>query len=89
MIKKNIAFLVAATACIFPAAILADPEECRDAIDSYDSSLDDISVAMKSYVACLDDSKGRDDCSIEFQQLQSAQDDFASAVSDYQDECGN
>jgi len=38
---------------------------------------------------CVSDSKGHDDCSSEFSTLHSAQDDFESAVSEYQDKCSN
>jgi hypothetical protein len=34
------------------------------------------------------DSRGHDDCPSEFHRLRSAQDDFESAVSSYQSDCG-
>jgi hypothetical protein len=73
-----------------PAAIhraSANPEECRDAIDSYRSAKSDISDALRRYARCISSSDGRDDCSSEFSALRSAQDDFETAVSDYGSEC--
>ena len=65
----------------------ADPQECGEAASRYNSSLDDVSSALRSYTMCVSDSRGHDDCSLEFSTLQSAQDDFESAVSEYETEC--
>jgi hypothetical protein len=67
----------------------SDTDECRDALDHYNAARSDASSALRQYGRCVTDSKGRDDCSSEFSTLQSAQDDFESAVSDYQDKCSN
>jgi hypothetical protein len=73
---------------ILPTSIgRADPEECAEAISKYRSALNDISDALRFYTTCLSDSRGHDDCSTEFFTLQSAQDDFESAVSSYRIEC--
>ena len=66
---------------------IADPEECREAIDRYNSAISDVSAALRRYASCVSDSRGHDDCSSEFHRLRSAQDDFESAVSEYQSEC--
>lgn len=66
----------------------AGTEECQDAINSYNSSRSDVFGALKAYERCVSDSDGTDDCSTEFRNLSSAQDDFESAVSDYQSNCG-
>jgi hypothetical protein len=65
----------------------ADPEECREAISQYNSAKSDIADALKRYASCVSDSDGHDDCSSEFSTLRSAQDDFESAVSDYESNC--
>jgi hypothetical protein len=65
----------------------ADPEECADAARQYRSALSDISDSLRAYTNCLSDSRGHDDCSVEFSRLRSDQDDFESAVSSYQLEC--
>jgi hypothetical protein len=66
----------------------ADPEECREAISQYNSAKSDVADALKLYAACVSDSDGHDDCSSEFSTLRSAQDDFESAVSEYESNCG-
>jgi hypothetical protein len=67
---------------------LAGSDECNDAVDNYNSALSDVGDTLKRYANCVSDSQGHDDCSIEFSQLKSAQDDFESAVSEYESECG-
>ena len=84
----------AAMACgIFLAlcgnAARSDTDECRDALDQYNSARSDVSSALRQYGRCVSDSKGHDDCATEFSTLHSAQDDFESAVSEYQDKCSN
>jgi hypothetical protein len=65
----------------------SDTDECRDALDRYNSALQDVSSALRRYRSCVTDSKGHDDCAVEFSSLRSAQDDFESAVADYQSDC--
>lgn len=67
--------------------VSADTASCRDAIDSYDAALSEVRDAIRAYATCVADSQGHDDCSSEFSALQSAQDEFKSAVSDYEGEC--
>jgi hypothetical protein len=84
----------AAMACgIFLAlcgnAARSDTDECREALDHYNAAKSDVSSALRHYGRCVSDSKGHEDCSSEFSTLHSAQDDFESAVSEYQDKCSN
>jgi hypothetical protein len=72
---------------ILGSAAQANPEECREAVDRYNQALSDVSDAFRAYGRCVSDSRGHDDCSSEFSQLRSAQDDFETAVSDYGSEC--
>ena len=69
------------------AAASADPKGCRNAAEAYKSAKRDVAENLRSYADCLHASDGHDDCTIEFSRLKSAQDDFESAVSDYEDEC--
>jgi hypothetical protein len=62
-------------------AARSDTDECRDALDHYNSARSDVSSALRQYGRCVSDSKGHDDCASEFSTLHSAQDDFESAVS--------
>jgi hypothetical protein len=65
----------------------ASPEECREAIDRYNSAKSDVAYAISTYARCVSGSDGHDDCSTEFESLRSQQDEFESAVSDYESEC--
>ena len=82
-------WVVAATLALLLSGspLRADPEECQNAIQSYNSALDDLTTALRSYTTCVDDSQGHDDCSIEFSRVRSVQDDFESAVSSYESDC--
>jgi hypothetical protein len=79
--------LCAASAVCMPLAALATPTECQDAISEYKSAKSDIATALQSYANCVSSSDGHDDCSTEFEQLKSAQDDLEGAVSNYESEC--
>ena len=57
-------------------------------LSQYNSPKSDVTDALKLYAACVSDSDGHDDCSSEFSSLRSAQDDFESAVSEYESNCG-
>jgi hypothetical protein len=70
-------------------AARSDTDECRDALDHYNAARSDVSSALRQYGRCVSDSKGHDDCASEFSTLHSAQNDFESAVSEYQDKCSN
>lgn len=67
----------------------SDTDECRDALDHYNAARSDVTSALRQYGRCVSDSKGREDCASEFSTLHSAQDDFESAVSEYQDKCSD
>ncbi len=84
-----ISAFVAASVLIPPSIPIAhaDAEDCRDAADQYQRTVDDISQALTRYASCVADSKGHDDCSAQFRRLRSAQDAFKSAVSIYQRDC--
>src|SRR5665213_608059 len=47
-------------------ATKADPEECRNAVDQYNSARSDVSDALRIYASCISGSDGHDDCSTEF-----------------------
>lgn len=90
---SNMRHFLAAVICaiaflIISAAIVnADPDSCRDAVDQYKSAKSDVESALREYNSCIDGTDGHDDCSTEFSALQSAQDDFEAAVSEYEGEC--
>ena len=87
---KKILALMPIIALLAPSVVprvLATPSECRDAVDRYNSALDDVSDTLRRYSRCVSGSRGHDDCSSEFRRLKNAQDDFESAVSAYGSEC--
>jgi len=65
----------------------ADPDGCRNAIDSYNGAVGEIGSTMRRYTNCVSGSQGKDDCSFEFRRLKRAQDDFEMAVSAYRTDC--
>jgi len=69
------------------SAVRADPEECREAIDKYNAAKSDVSTSLRGYANCVSDSRGHDDCSLEFSTLQLAHSDFESAVLAYGPDC--
>ena len=80
-------FVAVSILIIMAFAANADPEECREAIRNYNSASAEISDALRRYADCISNSRGHDDCSTEFSSVQSAQDEFESAVSEYESEC--
>ena len=78
---------VIAIAISFSSTAHADTSDCQDAIDQYNSAASDVSSTLRLYSRCLSSSDGHDDCSSEFARLKSDQDDFESAVSNYESEC--
>jgi hypothetical protein len=84
---KLFSLLVTAALVLACGSVAADPEGCRDAVDAYSSASSEVLSAVRTYANCVASSRGRDDCSIEFSTLNSAHDDFESAVSEYESEC--
>lgn len=82
---KALSIIVAASLSI--CASMPAKADCSSAISSYNSAVIDIDSYLKRYTRCLGSSNGSDDCSSEFRRLRSAQNDFESAVSEYQAYC--
>jgi hypothetical protein len=80
------AFCLASTPFLTPSSS-ASPSECQEAVSAYKSARSEISTALQAYTSCVSNSDGHDDCSSEFEQLKSAQDEFEDAVSQYETEC--
>lgn len=79
--------LIAVILIGFTNGAYAGPRECESAIQTYNSTVSDVSNSLRRYANCLSASQGSDDCSIEFRRLRSNQSDFESAVSDYERDC--
>jgi hypothetical protein len=65
----------------------ADNDACSDAKAEYQAAIGEVLANLHSYNQCVNDSKGRNDCSAEFGGLQKAHDNFAGAVSNYPTGC--
>ena len=82
--RKFIAAVFFLTA-LLPAT--ADTEACSGAARVLKSARDGVGDYLRRYASCVSRSNGHDDCSRQFSGVQSAQDAFALAVSDYDREC--
>jgi hypothetical protein len=82
-----VALLVLASTLFSALPSFADLAECQGAISEYKSARSDISTALQAYADCVANNDAHDDCLSEFEQLNSAQDDFEGAVSKYETEC--
>lgn len=76
-----------ALVAISAGATSASPKDCQDALDQYHAARHDVVASAKKYLDCVHDSDGHDDCSSEFINVKSAQDDFESAVAAYGEDC--
>jgi len=87
-IRKMRAFGIVALGTVFVLSLtVAARADCDDAVQSYNSAISDIQSYLRRYTNCLSSSNGSDDCSSEFRRLRSAQSDYESAVSSYQQYC--
>lgn len=84
---RGLAAVVLAFVLVGGPSATADPEGCRSAIDQFSSARSDVANNVRTYASCVSGSDGHDDCSSEFSGLQSAHDEFESAVSEYEGEC--
>lgn len=65
----------------------AGEDECREAVDRYNSAMNEAIDTARRYSNCVAGSQGNDDCSGQFRRVKNAQSDFESAVSEYSGEC--
>jgi hypothetical protein len=65
----------------------ADSEACRGAAYGFKSARESVGDYLRRYASCVSRSNGHNNCSTEFSRLRSAQEDFESAVSEYDREC--
>lgn len=70
-----------------PVDSRARARDCGESIVQYNLAAKDVVSSLRRYANCISNSQARDDCSMEFIFLQSAQRDFDSAVSDYRRFC--
>lgn len=77
--RMLLAGLLALLLCRTAAAAAFD---CSMASQSYNSAIDVLSLALKGYTRCVNDSQGFDDCSLPFNRLRTAHVEFENATSD-------
>ena len=75
-------------AAIVIALAVASPEQCREALASYNDMVAAIHAATRDYERCLTASLARDDCGAEFIELQATHKDFEAAVTERAAKCG-
>jgi hypothetical protein len=65
----------------------AQGDQCRKAVEEFNSAKEDIVSTARQYARCVTDSEGADDCSSEFRDLRGAQEAFEEAVSEFPAHC--
>ncbi len=78
--------IILMTLCFSPETSSA-AWDCNEAVQQYNSALGEIEYTMRRYARCVSGSQANDDCYYEFRKLKYAQDDFESAISEYQSMC--
>jgi len=79
--------LAAGLLVVTPSELLADQNDCTRSVAKYDAALNNLQAATGRFSACTASSAGRENCSREFDRLNSANDDYKDAVSDYRSDC--
>lgn len=69
-----------------PAAAEAQVD-CPSAREEHQEALDKIQSTFRPYVRCLNESAGRDNCALEFKQIERAQKKFEDAIQNVQIQC--
>jgi hypothetical protein len=85
--RRTLMAVAAAAAVSVVAPASGQSEQCRDAIEQYNSSVEDIRRALTRYAQCVAQSEREEDCSSEFNQLESAHGEFEQAVTEHQRYC--
>lgn len=62
-------------------------DDCIDAVDLLNETLEDIAARLKQYTTCLSTSKGRNDCAPDFKRLQKSQSAYEMAVHAHRKNC--
>jgi hypothetical protein len=65
----------------------APPSDCGTAAAGYAAALASVTEALRTYEACLAASRGSNQCTTEFDELDAAQLDYEDAVAGYHRAC--
>jgi hypothetical protein len=65
----------------------AAPSDCQSTATAYSAALASVTEALRTYEACLAASRGRNQCSAEFDELDAAHLDYEEAVVEYHRAC--
>ena len=77
---------IVSLAAAAPVALSATPE-CDAAAYRFTTTVTDVSDKLQHYSLCLSSTTGKEDCSIDFQYLRSAQTAFVEAVAGVRRAC--
>jgi len=65
----------------------ATPSDCRCATAGYGAAVASLRDVLRTYEACVGESRGHSQCSAEFDELDGAHRDFEDAVAEYRRAC--
>ncbi len=65
----------------------ATPTDCRSAAAGYEAAVASVTDALRTYEACVGASRGRNQCSPEFDELAGAHREFQDAAAEYRQAC--
>jgi hypothetical protein len=65
----------------------SSPDGCSRATQHFDAASREVSAVLPAYQRCVAASGARDDCTVEFGDLDMAQDRFEAAVREYAEAC--
>jgi hypothetical protein len=78
--------IIAAT--LSTTAALANDRDCQDAADNYNMIINGaLKTAALDYMRCLQSSRGRDNCSSQWSDFESAHQRYERAVRRYKSDC--
>jgi hypothetical protein len=61
--------------------------DCRAGSERYEDAISEVVDALRAYEKCILSSQKQDDCTSQWDELDSAHDEFADAVSEYPSGC--
>jgi hypothetical protein len=78
---------VSARLALLAILVVADPEQCRNALAAYNDAVIAVHAAVRDYERCITSSLGRDGCGAELIELQATHRDFEAVVDERASNC--